>query len=171
NNDGIHGMLEKSVKVTLTAGQYYPLELQYYNAGGDKGLTVSWDGPGFSKQELPNSALYINERNPASQGLLYKYFLLPNTLQALPDFSTLNPVKSGIIETVNLNPRNQEDNYAFQYTGFIKVDATGEYAFYLNSDDGSKFYINKRLLINNDGLHPMIEKKATVNLIGGYYYP
>lgn len=43
------------------------------------------------------------------------------------------------------------------------------YEFILNSDDGSKLWINGRLVIDNDGDHPMRLKKETFKLEAGIY--
>jgi putative heme-binding domain-containing protein len=56
NNDGLHGMQEKSGKITLKAGSH-PFVVTYFNAGGDEGLRVQWQGPGIPKQPIPATAL------------------------------------------------------------------------------------------------------------------
>jgi putative heme-binding domain-containing protein len=56
NNDGLHGMEEKSGKITLRAGTH-PFVVTYFNAGGGEGLRVQWQGPGIPKQTLPATAL------------------------------------------------------------------------------------------------------------------
>ncbi|HVR85480.1 MAG TPA: PA14 domain-containing protein, partial [Planctomycetota bacterium] len=56
NNDGLHGMEEKSAKVTLRTGPH-ALVVTYFNTGGGEGLSVSWQGPGMPKQALGASTL------------------------------------------------------------------------------------------------------------------
>ena len=41
--------------------------------------------------------------------------------------------------------------------------------FNLSSDDGSKLWLNNKLIIDNDGLHGMTEKSGTVALAAGYH--
>ena len=53
--------------------------------------------------------------------------------------------------------------------GFLKITEAEVYNFYLSSDDGSKMYLDEELLINNDGLHGMTEKKGTTALAPGYH--
>ena len=66
-------------------------------------LTVSYAGPGVSKQVVPASALYristgglLPAVNPANtvNGLDYKYYE-SGGYSVIPDFSTLTPVKTG----------------------------------------------------------------------------
>jgi hypothetical protein len=53
------------------------------------------------------------------------------------------------------------------FTGFITVPSSGKWTISSESDDGSKVYIDDNLLINNDGLHGMTEKGASLDLLKG----
>ncbi len=61
----------------------------------------------------------------------------------------------------------RDADFAAKITGFIEVPKDGTYTFYLNSDDGSAFYIGKDPLINNAGMHQMTEKDAYLDLKAG----
>jgi len=56
NNDGLHGMSEKSGKVQLSAGAH-ALLVTYFNNGGGEGLNASWQGPGFNKKPISGTSL------------------------------------------------------------------------------------------------------------------
>lgn len=56
DNDGPHGTVEKGGKIDLVPG-LHDIEVTYFEQGGDQSLRVSWSGPGFKKQALPDSAL------------------------------------------------------------------------------------------------------------------
>ena len=45
----------------------------------------------------------------------------------------------------------------------------GVYAFFTNSDDGSKVYIDYKLVVDNDGLHGAVEKRGVVPLKAGFH--
>lgn len=91
------------------------------------------------------------------------YYLRSNTYR-LPDFSKLKPV--GTIFTKELNIPEQDFDkgfpgvtdrfewFAIDYTGQFIVKKKEKFRFRLNSDDGSKLFIDGRLVINNDGGHP-----------------
>ncbi|MFC2158771.1 PA14 domain-containing protein, partial [Acidobacteriota bacterium] len=53
-NDGIHGMREKSAAVALKAGSH-PITLFYFQRTGGKGLKLEYSGPGIEKQVIPAS--------------------------------------------------------------------------------------------------------------------
>jgi hypothetical protein len=54
DNDGAHGLKEKSGKIYLNKGIHL-IEVRYFQMGGGQGLCVSYEGPGINKQEIPAS--------------------------------------------------------------------------------------------------------------------
>jgi hypothetical protein len=57
DNDGLHGAEDKDGTVQLTAG-YHALRINYFEAGGDQVLRLSWKRPGDSDfTVVPNSVL------------------------------------------------------------------------------------------------------------------
>ena len=56
DNDGFHGMVERSGSIGLRAGRR-PIEVRFFQGGGPDGLVVSWSGPGLDKAPIPPSAL------------------------------------------------------------------------------------------------------------------
>ena len=57
--------------------------------------------------------------------------------------------------------------FGLWYTTYLQIDNPGEYHFYLQSDDGSKMYIDGSKVVDNDGGHGLIEKEGTVKLAKG----
>ncbi len=102
-----------------------------------------------------------------SSGIHYAYF--EGDWDWLPDFSKLNPVKTGTLTNFDFSPRNQEEYFGFDYTGFIKIPKDGVYGFSTDSDDGSQLFIGDQLVMNNDGLHGMQEKSGVIALAAGFH--
>ncbi|WP_185963897.1 TIM-barrel domain-containing protein [Flavobacterium restrictum] len=99
-----------------------------------------------------------------------KYSLYKGTWEKMPDFKTLTPVDKGAVPDFDLSKIKHDDtNYGIVYNGFITIPADGKYTFYITSDDGSTFYINNQLLIDNDGLHAFDEKSGETTLKKGQY--
>jgi len=59
NNDGLHGMSEKSGSIDLPAGSH-PIIVTYFDNGGGDGLNVNWQGPGFGKRKIAPDSLTIS---------------------------------------------------------------------------------------------------------------
>jgi len=71
--------------------------------------------------------------------------------------------------TLDLPERTKSAGYALRFTGTVTVDQPGKYTFFIKSDDGSRLYLNDKLLINNDGPHGPVEKNGTADLQAGTY--
>ena len=56
-NDGLHGMALRKGVIALSAG-LHPIRVEFFEKTGGDGLTVSWEGPGFDRREIPGSALF-----------------------------------------------------------------------------------------------------------------
>ncbi len=58
DNDGDHGVIERSGKVELPKGKQQ-LKVEWFNGGGGKGLYLFYKGPGVTKQLVPADRLYV----------------------------------------------------------------------------------------------------------------
>ncbi|WP_340931320.1 PA14 domain-containing protein [Polaribacter marinaquae] len=48
---------------------------------------------------------------------------------------------------------SDNQTYSIRYSGYINIPSTTNYTFYLNSDDGSKLFIDGNQVVDYDGLH------------------
>ncbi len=86
----------------------------------------------------------------------------------LPDFEKLRPKAVGKIFQFGLDRIDiPKYNFALQYNSFIQIDKDGKYTFYISSNDGSKLYINNKLLVDNDGEHGPKQLGSTIYLNKG----
>lgn len=88
-------------------------------------------------------------------GLFYKHSTgawTSLTEQSLID-TWSNPEYTGRVETLTLSPRVQEDYFNFEFDGYIYIAQAGSYKFYINSNEGSKLFIDNVEVIDFDGLH------------------
>ena len=99
-----------------------------------------------------------------SSGLQGNLYLLKPGGESLPNFRRMQPIGSVYTTSLRISPRSFREGFpgvtdrfewfAIDYTGRFWVDEPGTYRFRLLSDDGSKLYIDNKLLIDNDGIHP-----------------
>jgi len=57
--------------------------------------------------------------------------------------------------------------FAIRYAGAFHVSKAGLWSFRISSDDGTKLYIDGKLVIGNDGVHPPKEATGKVQLTEG----
>jgi hypothetical protein len=65
DNDGLHGTQERSGSRTLTSG-LHDIRVLFFENGGGESLTVQYQGPSISKQNIPFSVLYSNCSAPVA---------------------------------------------------------------------------------------------------------
>jgi cytochrome c len=109
-----------------------------------------------------------------AQGVLVKFFQnnsLPSNLAAFK-FAGRKADYEAIANKVQLKVSDvkwAESNFAFTFDGYLKVEDAGEYYFKMQSDDGSKYWLNDQLIGDQDGLHGMEGSAVTVKLEKGFY--
>jgi len=59
--------------------------------------------------------------------------------------------------------------FSLIWEGFIRIEGGGIYEFFMGSDDGAWLYIDDQLLIDNGGIHGIMEKKARALLTTGVH--
>jgi DUF1680 family protein len=104
-----------------------------------------------------------------SSGLDYTYY--KGAWLKLPDFDTLESVKTGTVENFDLSMRDQNDNFGIVFSGFLKIDEKGEYIFATRSDDGTRFTLAGQELVLNDGIHGMVSVTSQPVLLSPGFYP
>ena len=116
----------------------------------------------------------------AGNGLFTEAFVPGGRLTRVPDFDTLTPFRTWTVANIDVPNRSYTrgfpelgtdvlENFGIRLRGRIKIETAGTYTFKLNSDDGSRLYINGNLVIDNDGLHGMSAKSGSAMLTAGFH--
>lgn len=122
------------------------------------------------QQESNVSTAYFRlvERD-SKNGVHYSYFE-GRDWKFLPVFENLEPNKKGKVYEFRIGDINQRGHqFGIRFKATLKIETVGEYRFYLNSDDGSKLYIDGKLVVDNDGGHGTIERTGNVLLKEGMH--
>jgi outer membrane protein OmpA-like peptidoglycan-associated protein len=113
-----------------------------------------------------------------------RIFLLPGKPEnqwvvRLKDFDSLPSAGSVFTDKWDIPSRSFTDGFpgvthrfewfSLTYQGSIYVPRSGRYAFRLSSDDGSQLYLDDALIVDNDGVHSMSDKQASVTLQQGIH--
>ncbi|HTY39190.1 MAG TPA: family 20 glycosylhydrolase [Bacteroidota bacterium] len=104
--------------------------------------------------------------DPTRNGVKFNYF--EGEWAMLPDMNAMKPAKSGTVFDISLSSVPKRwDNYGLQFLCMLTIPVDGDYTFFLASDDGSKLYLDRSELLNNDGAHGMVEVSAKRSLTSG----
>lgn len=93
NNGGLHGMVEHSGTVSLVAGQYYAVRIQFGEQGGGDNMIVSFSNPGLTKTTDGQGFFYTAPPPTTMSGPQPKIFLGP--LLIYPSATGTAPTSDG----------------------------------------------------------------------------
>jgi S1-C subfamily serine protease len=104
-----------------------------------------------------------------SPGLRYEvYHGEPNSLA---DLHRLKSAGKGTAEGLDLArlEGTREEKYAVIFTGYLEIPEAGVYHLILGSDDGSRLFLDDRMVVDNDGTHPVQEVRGVRRLARGLH--
>ena len=85
-----------------------------------------------------------------------------------PDFDSLELKKRISVYNIALDQVfPQAEKFALVFSGVILIYNAGDYSFFLNSNDGSRLYIDDKRVVDNYGLHGSVEKEGRISLTPG----
>ena len=110
---------------------------------------------------------------PTGAGVSVRVYSIGQSMAQIPQLvAGQTPNVSRILPRLDLHGTRGdfgalEDEFVTHVDGFLEVPADGKYAFQLISDDGSKLYLNDKLVVDHDGLHGPTEMDGEVELTAG----
>lgn len=116
--------------------------------------------------ELRHSDLKPSNGKGLKPGLNYRFYNGPfrsyTELEGEAD-------KTGSVDWLVIPAEIMGRQKGWEFSGYIKVPADGEYEFMLDSSCGSGMYLGGELLIDNDGFNYNCMRTGKVELKAGYY--
>jgi len=177
DHNGLHAMEEKLGEAELTTGDH-EIRIEFFENDVDAGCKFLWQPPGAVKEIVPATVLFHQTAAPPSQaGLQGEYFDIGD---ALDDFPILpadkKPVVKRVDKTINFESTQEGfhgtelvDFFYVRWTGSLRIPKDGQYTFFLESDDGSRLFIDGKQVIANGGRHHMTEKAGEAELASGQH--
>ena len=136
---------------------------------------------GSASLEATISASCTDESSNGTQGIFAEYFdnegvsfntgSMPSLIDRVPEHTRIeaslqyNAMYSAY---PGLDDRFK-NNWGARFSGLINIPDSGNWTFYLTSDDGSEMWLDGTSLVTNYGSHGMREKSGTRNITSGLH--
>ena len=99
---------------------------------------------------------------------------VPRSTRRLPDFEALRPFEMLCTDRLDVSLRNgfpgfpgvrgRYEWFGLDLQGVVEVRAPGVFSFRLTSDDGSRLFVDDKLVVDDDGYHDVRIAEGTVAL-------
>lgn len=130
-------------------------------------------GDNGSESLVSDGYFRLLKRNPEN-GINVSFYRGKNW-SALPIFKnekvvsqwTADEIQADTEQIQKLLIPGDRPTFGLVYETYLQVDKDGKYNFYLQSDDGSKLYVDGQKVVDNDGGHGVIEKEGSIDLTSG----
>ena len=106
-----------------------------------------------------------------NDGVSFSSSSMPSLIDRNPDRVQIEPHLnrgSSYNAYPGLDNRFKSD-WGARFSGLIDIPETGNWTFFINSDDGSELWVNGDSLATNYGMHGMRERSGSVNLTEGLH--
>ncbi|MES2924794.1 MAG: PA14 domain-containing protein [Verrucomicrobiota bacterium] len=136
---------QESGWLALAAGQRYHIEVLHKEGTLVDHMAVAWQGPSFSRQIIDGRFLEYPGAIPSPVFLKREVWtgLGGNNVTDLTNIPSY-PATPNQISTLTTfeAPTNTADNYGQKVSGYLIAPVTGNYQFWIASDDGGEFWLS-----------------------------
>ncbi len=136
------------------------LKMRSFHKEIESSVTISYE---IEKAEFNEPINLISVK----QGMHYDYF--ERFFVSTEDLDDLTPFESGIMNKFTIENAKVESYFGYQNKAYIKVPTDGIYTFYLESNDGSRLFIDSEELIENEANHGAVEETGVIALKKGFH--
>ena len=175
-----HGLTQIQYRATLPQGKTTELRYTF-----DKEKVLAWGKAEAAKaaaakkeeakkdEEEKPVVLEHPKDTPLGNGVSVRIYQIGESMAQLrklvpgqtPNWSHVIPVLD--LRTERGDFGEATDEFITHVDGFLEIPADGTYEFQLISDDGSRLFINDKVVVDHDGLHGSTEMEGKVELTKG----
>ncbi len=161
------GPTEWSGAIALSAGQRYPIRVDYYENGGGALCELRWSSASTPKSIVPMSQLYPT--SGAGTGLAATYWdnadftgATVSRVDARVDFDWSGGSPAAAIGA---------DTFSARWQGEVQAEVSETYTFHLRGDDGIRLWVGGQLVIDRWVDQSPTEWSGAIALVAGQRYP
>lgn len=124
--------------------------------------------PGHA-QVMRGTMIVSKEINPLSE---LTFTLFKGSWKKIPDWNKIEPSATDHVPSgkFDLSCTKEKDSFGIVFRGNIEVPKSGDYVFTVSSDDGSRLLIDRKIVIDHDGIHGDTAKSGKVELEKGSHH-
>ncbi len=136
---------QRSKPVRLEAGKRYYIEALMKEQGGGDNLSVAWEGPGIAQEVIPGAYLAPPDAPDKRGAILREWWHgIPGAkisdLTAAPAFQG-KPAGQELVKSFDA-PVDWAENYGQRMRGYLYPAKTGDYVFWIASDDEGELWLS-----------------------------
>ena len=112
----------------------------------------------------------------ALPGVSATWFEIPAGSSIIPDFDSMQRFGSAILADINIpstdgnfSMSGRADSVGARFEAWLNIPQTGLWSVSSESDDGSRVTIDGIVVVENDGLHGMVERAGMIGLEAGLH--
>ena len=124
--------------------------------------------PIIEEEDLPDfGEMHAVWARPTGKGLRFTYY--EGVQKSVSELRKLPVRQRGTLPNFIISQASARDHFGYIYRGLLRIPSTGRYILSSTSDDGSQVWLNRQLVIDNDGSHSAATAQATGILEEGYH--
>ena len=162
-----YGSLERGIRII----SLYEDEFRFDSwITTSKGKEPSYYFPSGITSVMEADAEYMEAKQvkPSQKGIAFAYYegLFTHT----DDMKTRGQKQDeGVLSNITIEQAPAKDHFGYDFKGLLQVPAKGIYNFSCYSDDGSRLYIDGKLVVDNNGSHSAKENMGRIALDKGFH--
>ncbi len=125
------------------------------------------------KKQMAFTSASDVEKEELLPGLRLKFVRISKKIKGLDDVNFNKNVEyEGVVPNVDIIDADLSwagDWFGMQFDGYLEVPKDNNYLFKISSDDGSRFYLDNQLIIDNDGFHGNDSRDGEMALKAGLH--
>jgi hypothetical protein len=150
--------------------------------GAGTGLGMSSESGGGRSSGSGSGGLFGNGRfqGDGPGALKARVCFIPESTRSVTQLGNCEIIFEQFLDEINVPARRFEAGFpgfeartewfSVDISGTFTVSEPGVYRFRLKSDDGSRLYVDKHLVVDNDGIHDAISKRGSIELAAGRHH-
>jgi hexosaminidase len=132
-------------------------------------LPTGYSSKVYEGKFIRQKPLPATEMENSKKGIRYQFFVFEQPIDTVGTLEELQPETGGTMTHITFPDKEYPEYFGLIFNGSVKISKEGVYTFRVTSNDGSRLYLDNRLIVNNDGWHGARERYGQIALQAGLH--